>query len=170
MTSTFSSTYTTLSGLSRDKDSPSEYGKERFGEVVTKPRSDRRIHGETQSKSAHFSRTRDHALSREQRLDQTGHKPSQPRSGAPTDASIKPSPSNTLDFEKMRLSPRKYVNHKGGNSGLSNISKMGGPVVPREPNLLSQSDCASDLTRAVRQRYGKDPRHKGDRKFDYGLE
>ncbi|KAI1360149.1 hypothetical protein F5Y08DRAFT_343993 [Xylaria arbuscula] len=156
-------------GLSRDKDSPSEYGEGRFGEVVTKPRSDRRIHEETQPKSAHFSCTRDHALPREQRLDQTGHKPSQ-HSGAPTDASIKSSPSTTLDFEKMRLSPRKYVNHKGGNSGLSNISKMGGPVVPREPNLLSQSDCASDLTRAVRQRYGKDPRHKGDRKFDYGLE
>lgn len=147
------------------------YGNRCTSEGAIKPRPDMKAHREHHHKteSAHKSYTRDAALPRGQIPDQESRKPSRSHLEAPADASTDSSPSTTLDFGKMKLSPRKYMHNKGGNSGLSKISSMSSPVAPQQPSLLSQSDYASDLSREVRQRYGKDPRHKGDRNFDYGL-
>ncbi|KAI3328532.1 hypothetical protein F4824DRAFT_506469 [Ustulina deusta] len=86
-----------------------------------------------------------------------------------TSSKTQPS-STTLDFKKTRLSPRKYMHRKGGESGLSKLSSTANSVANSQTDLMSQTDCASALTKAVRQRYGKESWHKGDRNFDYGLD
>ncbi|KAI0968728.1 hypothetical protein F4678DRAFT_464343 [Xylaria arbuscula] len=98
-------------------------------------------------------------------------------SPAPPDEHIKPFTdsqaqqlSTTLDFEKTKLSPRKYMHRKGGISALSNASSTGNNIAEEPSDLNLQSDCASVLTKAVRQRYGKEAWNKGSRNFDYGIE
>ncbi|KAI1419766.1 hypothetical protein F5Y12DRAFT_792765 [Xylaria sp. FL1777] len=86
-----------------------------------------------------------------------------------TRSRIQPSPP-ALDFKKSKLSPRKYMHRKGGVSGLAKISSTAKSPVNDQTDLMAQTDCASALTKAVRQRYGKDLWNKGGRKFDYDMD
>ncbi|KAK5637710.1 hypothetical protein RRF57_013425 [Xylaria bambusicola] len=165
------------------------YRNTRISEDVIKPRPDARNRGfrpftsaETGSTRALDTRNGEHhhktessytpylresAVPEENGRSRNWHESSKVGTDRYMGTSTSSTQSTTLDFEKVKLSPRKYMHPKGGDSGLAKISTMRDHAVAQPPDLMLQSDCARDLKRAIHQRYGKDPRHQVDRKFDY---
>ncbi|GAW18296.1 hypothetical protein ANO14919_077710 [Xylariales sp. No.14919] len=191
---------TAASCLVIDREKPSRYGDRHYDQDPSMPETDASAHIPSSfaqlSASGdhnHYGRHRghdhitdqDHATSyiggpttpRARRSDQQWHNSSGPGSTEHVESvetsrrkSSSPGTSTPVVLDFTKRSPRKYTHRRGGQSALSMASSQFSSLPPEETELMGESDCSRALTKAIRQRSGKESWKKQTRKFDYGLE